>query len=164
MVNWWLLKNSRVYPGKWGMVMKKQQIYFEDINVEDEIPAMVKQPTRSQLFMYSAISWNVHRIHYDSEYAIEEDHPTVLVHGPLQGAFLGQFMTDWISSEGTLKKIAYSNRGRAFPDEPFIMKGRVTEKRNEGEQNLVECEIWGENKVGERVAVGSATVILPSRG
>jgi hydroxyacyl-ACP dehydratase HTD2-like protein with hotdog domain len=146
------------------MVMKKQQIYFEDINVEDEIPAMVKQPTRSQLFMYSAISWNVHRIHYDSEYAIEEDHPTVLVHGPLQGAFLGQFMTDWISSEGTLKKIAYSNRGRAFPDEPFIMKGRVTEKRNEGEQNLVECEIWGENKVGERVAVGSATVILPSRG
>jgi acyl dehydratase len=96
-------------------------------------------------------------------YLDEEEHPTVLVHGPLQGAFLGQFMTDWISSEGTLKKIAYSNRGRVFPDEPFIMKGRITEKRIEGEQNLVECEIWGENKVGERVAVGSATVILPSR-
>ncbi len=143
--------------------MTKQQIYFEDVNVEDEIPAMVKNPTRAQLFMYSAISWNVHRIHYDSEYAKEEEHPTVLVHGPLQGAFLGQLMTDWISPDGTLKKIAYSNRGRAFPDEPYIMKGRITGKRIEGEQNLVECEIRSENKAGETIAVGSATVILPSR-
>ena len=143
--------------------MTNQQIYFEDVEVEDEIPAIVKNPTRAQLFMYSAISWNIHRIHYDSEYAKKEEHPTVLVHGPLQGAFLGQYITDWISPSGTLKKIAYSNRGRVFPEEPFIMKGRVTGKHTEGEQNLVECEIWGENKTGERVAVGSATVILPSR-
>ena len=143
--------------------MTKQQIYFEDVDVEDEIPTMMKNPTRAQLFMYSAISWNIHRIHYDSEYAKEEGHPTVLVHGPLQGAFLGQFMTDWISPDGTLKKIAYSNRGRAFPGEPYIMKGRIAGKRVEGEENLVECEIWGENKAGEKVAVGSAAVILPSR-
>ena len=30
-------------------------------------------------------------------------------------------------------------------------------------QHLVECEIWGENKDGDRLAVGGATVILPSR-
>jgi len=144
--------------------MKKQQVYFEDVNVEDVIPTMIKNPTRAQLFMYSAISWNVHRIHYDTEYAQKEEHPTVLVHGPLQGAFLGQFMTDWIGPGGTLKKIAYSNRGRVLPDEPFIMKGSITGKRMEGDQNLVECEIWGENKGGDRIALGSATVILPSRG
>ena len=144
--------------------MTKKQIYFEEINIEDEIPVMVKNPTRAQLFMYSAISWNVHRIHYDNDYAKEEGHPTVLVHGPLQGAFLGQFITDWISPDGTLKKIAYSNRGRSFPDEPYIMKGRITGKRNEGEQNLIECEIWAENEASERIAAGSAMVILPSRG
>jgi hydroxyacyl-ACP dehydratase HTD2-like protein with hotdog domain len=143
--------------------MTTQKIYFEDVNVEDEIPAMVKNPTRAQLFMYSAISWNVHRIHYDSEYAKEEEHPTVLIHGPLQGAFLGQFMTDWVSPHGKLKKIAYSNRGRAFPDEPFIMKGRVIGKHVKGEQNLIECEIWAENRGGEKMAVGSATVEVPSR-
>ena len=144
--------------------MSKQQIYFEDLKVEDEIPAMVKNPTRAQLFMYSAISWNVHRIHYDREFAETEEHPDVLVHGPLQGAFLGQYMTDWISPLGILKKIAYSNRGRVFPDEPYIMKGRITGKLTEGEQNLVSCDIWGENKAGEKVVVGSSTVELPTRG
>jgi hydroxyacyl-ACP dehydratase HTD2-like protein with hotdog domain len=144
--------------------MAENQVYFDDLNVGDEIPTMVKNPTRAQLFMYSAITWNVHRIHYDRDYANVEEHPDVLVHGPLQGAFLGQYMTDWIGPEGTLKKISWSNRGRAFPEEPYIMKGLVKEKRSEGGENLVDCEIWGENKEGERVALGSAVVVLPSRG
>lgn len=144
--------------------MAEKQLYFEEVNVGDEIPTMVKEPTRAQLFMYSAITWNVHRIHYDRDFAALEEHPDVLVHGPLQGAFLGQYMTDWVGPQGTLKKIAWSNRGRAFPDEPFIMKGRVKDRRNEEGQNLVDCEIWCENQDGERVAVGGATVALPSRG
>jgi len=143
--------------------MTKPQIHYEDIRVGDELPGMVKTPTRAQLFMYSAITWNVHRIHYDVEYARTEDHPTVLVHGPLQGAFLGQFMTDWVSPGGTLKRIAYSNRGLALPDEPYIVKGRVTGKRVDGEQHLVDCDIRGENEAGDLAAVGSATVIVPSR-
>ncbi len=144
--------------------MTRQQIYFEDIEIDDEVPTMVKTPTRAQLFMYSAISWNVHRIHYDEAYAKTEDHPTVLVHGPLQGAFLGQYMTDWVSPGGTLKKIAYSNRGPALPDEPYIVKGCVTGKRIEDGQHLVDCDLRGENNAGEIAAVGSATVIVPSRG
>jgi hydroxyacyl-ACP dehydratase HTD2-like protein with hotdog domain len=143
--------------------MTREQIYFDDVAAGDQIPQLVKTPTTAQLFMYSAISWNVHRIHYDRDYAKSEGHPDVLVHGPLQGAFLGQFMTDWIGTEGTLKKIAWSNRGRAFPEEPYIMKGNVQDKRVEGGENLVVCEIWSENRAGERLAIGTATVALPSR-
>lgn len=142
--------------------MAEQQIYFEDINVDDEIPALVKMPTRAQLFMYSAITWNVHRIHYDKDYAKTEGHPDVLVHGPLQGAFFGQFMTDWIAPEGRLKKMSYSNRGLALPDEPYIVKGRVTGKRIEDGQHLVDCELQGENEKGQVAAIGSATVAVPS--
>jgi hydroxyacyl-ACP dehydratase HTD2-like protein with hotdog domain len=144
--------------------MTRQQIYFEDIEIDDDLPTMVKTPTRAQLFMYSAISWNVHRIHYDEAYAKTEDHPTVLVHGPLQGSFLGQYMTDWVSPGGTLKKIVYSNRGLALPDEPYVVKGCVTGKRIEDGQHLVDCDLRGENNAGEIAAVGSATVIVPSRG
>lgn len=144
--------------------MTRQQIYFEDISIDDNLPAMVKRPTRVQLFMYSAITWNIHRIHYDDAYAKTEDHPMVLVHGPLQGAFFGQYMTDWVSPGGTLKKISYSNRGLALPDKPYIIKGRVTGKRIKEGQHLVDCDLQGENNIGEIAAVGSATVIVPSRG
>ena len=91
--------------------MTKQQLFFEDVNVEDHIPMQEKHPSTKQLFMYSAISWNVHRIHYDEEYAKKEEHPTVLVHGPLQGAFLGQFMTDWISPWRHLEKTRIQQPG-----------------------------------------------------
>ena len=67
-------------------MMTDSQVYFEDIGVDDVLPDMEKIPSRAQLFMYSAISWNIHRIHYDVEYSRTEGHPTVLVHGPLQGA------------------------------------------------------------------------------
>jgi len=144
--------------------MAKEQMYFDDVQVGDLTPAVARNPTRAQLFMYSAISWNVHRIHYDQGYAESEGHPAVLVHGPLQGALLGQYMTDWSGPEGMLKKIAWSNRGRAFPDEPYVIQGRVTGKRVQGAEKLVDCEIWSENKSGERLAAGTATVALPARG
>lgn len=129
------------------------------------MPTVVRVPTRAQLFMYSAVSWNVHRIHYDQDYAKSEGHPTVLVHGPLQGAFLGHYLTDWAGPEGRLRKIVWTNRGRAFSDEPYIIKGRVKAKRTAaGGEDCVDCEIWSENQAGERLIVGSATLTLPSRG
>ncbi len=124
---------------------------------------VIRVPNRVQLFMYSAVSWNLHRIHYDQEHARSEGHPTVLVHGPLQGAFLGQYLTDWAAPEGRLKKIGWSNRGRAFTDQPYIIKGRVKAKRSVQGEDVVDCEIWSENEAGERLIVGRATVALPSR-
>jgi hydroxyacyl-ACP dehydratase HTD2-like protein with hotdog domain len=143
--------------------MTRSQRYFEDVQVGEEMPTLVRTPGRIQLFMYSAISWNIHRIHYDREYAASEGHKDLLVHGPLQGAFLGQYMTDWGGPEARLKKIGWSNRGRAFVDEPYIIKGRVREKRIIQDQALVDCEIWSENEAGERLLLGSAIVALPKR-
>jgi hydroxyacyl-ACP dehydratase HTD2-like protein with hotdog domain len=143
--------------------MNRRQRYFEDVQMGEEMPDGVKVPTKAQLFMYSAVSWNVHRIHYDQDYARSEGHPTVLVHGPLQGAFLGQYLTDWAGPEGRLKKIAWVNRGRALVDEPYIIKGRVKGKQVVDGEGLVDCEIWSENSAGERLIAGSATIVLPRR-
>jgi hydroxyacyl-ACP dehydratase HTD2-like protein with hotdog domain len=127
------------------------------------MPPLIKTPSRVQLFMYSAISWNLHRIHYDKEYAASEGHQDVLVHGPLQGAFLGQYLTDWGGPEAGLKKIGWTNRGRAFVEQPYIIKGRITGKRENDDLSLVDCEVWSENEAGERLLGGIATISLPRR-
>ena len=51
-----------------------------DVSVGDELPVMTKNASRAQLFLYSAASFNPHRIHYDREYAAVEGHADVLVH------------------------------------------------------------------------------------
>ena len=49
-------------------------------------------PAATLLFRYSALTFNGHRIHYDSPYAREvEGYPGLVVHGPLQATLLAQF-------------------------------------------------------------------------
>jgi 3-methylfumaryl-CoA hydratase len=47
------------------------------------------------LFRYSALTFNGHRIHYDRPYATEaENYPGLVVHGPLQAAWLLDFAAE----------------------------------------------------------------------
>ncbi len=49
-------------------------------------------PSAPLLFRYSALTFNGHRIHYDSPYVqTEEGYPGLIVHGPLQATMLVQF-------------------------------------------------------------------------
>ncbi|MDY0067226.1 MAG: MaoC/PaaZ C-terminal domain-containing protein [Steroidobacteraceae bacterium] len=138
--------------------------YFEDVHEGMELPAMTKVVSTTQMFLYSAVTRNAHRIHYDQNYAHTERLPTILVHGPLQGAQLSAFVTAWMGAGGFLKKFAYSNRGMAFPGEPLTFKGRVVKKHHLDGRPAVDLEVWEENAKGERLAPATATVLLPSRG
>ena len=54
--------------------------------------AEVWQPTSVDLFRFSAVTFNSHRIHYDQPYATgEEGYPGLVVHGPFTAAKLFAF-------------------------------------------------------------------------
>lgn len=42
------------------------------------------------LFRFSALTYNAHRIHYDSDYTRSEGYPDLVVHGPLQALLMGE--------------------------------------------------------------------------
>ena len=136
------------------------QRYFEDIAPGDELAPTVKQASRVQLFLYSAATSNPHRIHYDKDYAAVEGHPDVLVHGPLQGAWLSQFVTDWMGPRGKLLTLTWQNRARAFPERDLTFRGRVTAV----EDGVVELEVWEEDDTGAICMPATARVRLPTRG
>lgn len=53
---------------------------------------VVVRPSAPLLFRYSALTFNGHRIHYDTPYATgEEGYPGLIVHGPMQATQLVQF-------------------------------------------------------------------------
>lgn len=145
------------------MATAKEQLCYESVEPGMEITPLEKRPDYAQLYLYSAVTRNAHRIHYDQAFARSEDHPDVLVHGPLEGAFLAQMLTDWIGGDGFLKKIFYSNRGRAVPGDVLTGKGKVTAKFEQDGQHCVACDIWLENQRGEAIVRGSAVVMLPGR-
>ena len=136
------------------------QRYIDDVAEGDELPAMVKNASRAQLFLFSAATNNPHRIHYDREYAATEGHPDVLVHGPLQGAWLAQFVSDWMGPLGRMLSLTLQNRGRAFPESDLTFKGRVKAVHP---GDTIELEVWEEDSSGQVLMPGTATVRLPRR-
>ena len=130
---------------------------WEEIEEGHGIPALVKKPTYMQLFMFSAITWNRHLIHYNSEFAHHDGLKDVAVHRALMGSFLAQMLTDWLSEAGRVAKIEWSVRGGAAPGDTLTCRGRVLSKKIESGEKLVECEVWIE-KDGETIVPGKATV------
>jgi hydroxyacyl-ACP dehydratase HTD2-like protein with hotdog domain len=140
------------------------QAYFEDVNAGDPIPTLTVIVDETQLFFFSAATYNGHRIHYDETWATEvEGYPNVLVHGPLQAALLARAVTDWAGPDGRLVSYAIQNRASAFPGEELRFTGTVTAKRDDGERGLVDLEIHGEKGEAEVLMPGTATVSLPRR-
>lgn len=135
------------------------QRHIEDVSVGDEMPPLVKNASRVQLFQFSAATNNPHRIHYDREYAAVEGHPDVLVHGPLQGAWLSQFVTEWAGPKGRVLALSWQNRARAYPERDLTFKGRVTAI----EGDVVSLEIAEEDDTGATLMPATAKVRLPAR-
>jgi hydroxyacyl-ACP dehydratase HTD2-like protein with hotdog domain len=129
-----------------------------DLAVGDDLPVMAKNASRAQLFLYSAASFNPHRIHYDRDYAATEGHPDILVHGPLQGSWLTQYLTDWIGTRGRLLGVTWQNRVSALPDNDLEFRGRVTAIHPD--RNEVEVEVWEQAADGTVLMPGTARVRL----
>ena len=141
-----------------------KQLYYEDIEVDSEIPPLVKHPTTRQLVMWAGASTDFYEIHYDKDFAQGNGLPSVIVHGQLSASFLGQLITDWIGDEGSIKKFACSYRGMNLPGEALVCKGKITNKYVKDNEHYVGCNIWVENPRGEKTVPGTAVVTLPGRG
>jgi hydroxyacyl-ACP dehydratase HTD2-like protein with hotdog domain len=142
------------------MTGERRQMHIEDVNVGDELMELVKIPTAVQLFRYSAVTWNAHRIHLEPDYARKEGHPDILVQAHLHGAFLAQMVMDWAGPRARLLKFGWSNRGRAIPGDVLRCTGRVTAK----EGSTIEIEFSESNQRSEVCAQGTAKLSLPSQG
>jgi len=142
------------------MSSERTQPYFDDVTVGDEIPALSVSVDETQMFFFSAATYNGHRIHYDKDWARDtEGYDNVLVQGPLQAALLSRALTDWIGGAGRLFAFSVQNRAIAYPAQQLMFGGVITGKRDDG---LVDLDIYC--KRGDEVLMpGTATVALPSK-
>ncbi len=84
---------------------------LQDLALGMRIPTRTFTPTNVSLFLYNAAIWNPHRIHYDAPYATGvEQHPGIVIDGPLQGDWLTQIVLEWLGEDGALVEFEYSNR------------------------------------------------------
>ncbi|MBI4636474.1 MAG: dehydratase [Candidatus Rokubacteria bacterium] len=143
--------------------MKYGKVYFEEVQVGDEIPRLAKGPIQQiQLTRYAGASGDFNPIHQDDEFARVAGMGGVFAHGMLSMGFVAQALTDWAGA-GTVRKLGVRFTGLVRLKDVITCRGRVLAKSSKDDVHLVDLEVWAENQRGDKVVTGKATVTLPAR-
>lgn len=140
--------------------MKQDNLCWEKISATTQIPELVVHPDHAQIFMFSAITWNRHHIHYNKDAAVGEGLPDIVVQRGLIGNFLAQLITNWIGDRAELRKLMWKVTRSALPGKDIICQGKIREKiDSENEKSLI-CEVTAYNENNESIASGEAKVVF----
>ncbi|MFC1822170.1 MaoC/PaaZ C-terminal domain-containing protein [Thermodesulfobacteriota bacterium] len=143
--------------------MAEKTVYFEDINVGDPVPELVKPPvTETQLVMYSGASGDFNPLHTVHEVGVKAGFGGVIAHGQLGMAFLGELLTNWLGNRA-LKKFYVDFRGVTKPKDVITCNGTITGKYTKEGLNYIDIDVVAENQRGEAVISGKSTAVLPSK-
>jgi acyl dehydratase len=131
----------------------------------DMLPPLVKPPiSQEQLRRYADASGDHNPIHLDADAARRVGLDSVIAHGMLSMAFLGQFINQQIADNPdaflTHLQVRFASMVRL--GDTLTCRGVVKERRagDDGRESVaVEC--WVQNQKGEKVTLGEATVSLP---
>lgn len=148
-------------PGTSNEQMPSPPVDPAHLQVGVALPERDITSTMAEMFLYSAVIWNPHRIHYDTPYVTEvEGYPGVVITGPLQGDWLLQAVTEWIGDIGTLERFSFENRRAAYLGETLTTGGSVTEF--DPVTGRVVIRLYVRNEKREIITPGEAVVVFPT--
>jgi hydroxyacyl-ACP dehydratase HTD2-like protein with hotdog domain len=128
------------------------------VAVGTKLGELVKKPDRRQLFMFSAITWNRHAIHYDRQSAREEGLPDVVVQRALIGNFFAQLLDQWLQDRGEIQRLGWKVVSSAIPGDILTCSGVVKKISIEKDHTLIECDLAMVNQDADAIATGVGTV------
>jgi acyl dehydratase len=115
--------------------------YFEDINVDDEIEPVDRTPTEDHAIDFWGRDNPTNPAFRDAEVGRRQGFGGALVPGMLKIAWLTQFVSTWAGPESNVKSIRAAFRRPDIAGRPLTLGGRVVDKRQEGDRNVVELEV-----------------------
>jgi hydroxyacyl-ACP dehydratase HTD2-like protein with hotdog domain len=94
--------------------------------VGDLLPPLTHTVTPFQLFRYSAVTWNPHRIHFDAQHARDEGHAGLALHSHLRAALALRAVTEGLGPEWRIATVAYRLRRPLYAPVELTYTARVT--------------------------------------
>lgn len=124
------------------------------------IPEIVVKPDRMQIFMFSAATWNRHRIHYDKDAALDEGLPDVVVQRSLIGNFFARLLTQWLGDTGDIYELSWRVLASVVPGLSLRCTGQVLTIETVEGARYADCEVYMADEAGNSVATGRARLRL----
>jgi acyl dehydratase len=143
--------------------MAEATVYWDDLDVGQEIPTFVRQTDSMHWNRYAAVNDEFVYIHMDADIAKAMAQPDVFGMGNLRLAYLHNLLRAWIGEDGDIKRVGCQYRALNFRGDVLTAHGKITNKYTENGEHLVDLDVWVENQKGDNTCPGVATVRLPKR-
>lgn len=135
-----------------------------NLAIGEELSPLVKPPvTQEQLQRYAQASGDHNPIHLDEAAARRVGLDSVIAHGMLSMAFLGQFVNQQIADipEAYLVQLKVRFMSMVRLGDTLTCHGIVKGRTDDTGQASVAVECWAQNQKGEKVTSGDAVVAVP---
>jgi len=139
-------------------------VYFEDVEVGQSIPVFERKTDFMHWNRYAAVNEEYVYVHMDDEAGKAAGQGAAFGMGNLRWAYVLNALRGWIGDEAQVKELGMQFRAINHKNDVLRTEGVVTEKKQEGGENLVVLTINVVNQKDEKTAPGRAVVSLPSRG
>jgi len=128
-----------------------------NLNVNDTLKSFTRGPvTREHLKAYADASLDFNPIHLDEQFAKEAGFPSVIVHGMLSMAFLGDLILyNFPESKYQLKRFRTRFRKVTFPGDVLTCEGKIKSITPEG---VITVTILAKNQKNEVTSDGDAEI------
>jgi acyl dehydratase len=102
-------------------------------------------------------------LHMSDRIAQLQGYPGALVFMPIPRQLMARLISNWMGDDGFLRKYNWRCLQRTLVGDTFLGRGRVTGKRVENGEHLVDLVVWLDNLRGYVTEAAVATVSLCSR-
>jgi len=136
-----------------------------EATIGKSLPSLKKPPiTQEQLQRYANASGDFNPIHLDEEAARRVGLESVIAHGMLSMAFLGQFAAQQIATipDSFVANLQVRFNSMVRLGDTLTCEGSIKErKKADNGRELVTLDCWVQNQRGDKVTTGEAVVSLP---
>ena len=139
------------------------KLYFEDVQVGDEIPKLVTPSvSHLQLVRYAGASGDFNPLHTDPKIGEMLGLGGIISHGMLIMGFVGQMLSDYVGPTA-LRKFGVRFKGMTHLDDVITCTGTVTEKFEADGEARISGKVQAADQNGDVKVTGTFVAALPRR-
>lgn len=139
------------------------KLYYEDVQVGDAIPKLVKSPvSHLQLVRYAGASGDFNPLHTDPKIGELIGIGGIIAHGMLIMGFVGQMLSDYVGPTA-LRKFGVRFKGMTRLNDQIICTGTITEKYEADGEARIAGKVQAVDQNGDVKVTGTFVAALSLR-
>jgi acyl dehydratase len=134
-------------------------ISYDAVNVGEERTQEFPALTRTMFVKYAGASGDFNPMHHDDTIASQVGNPSVFGHGMLTMGLAARVVKDWFGPEA-IRKFQVRFAKQVWPGDVLTCTAKVTGKREENGEQVVDLDVSVVNQDGTQAITGSATAAV----